>query len=316
MAHRPDDLLQSQRAFVAHASHQLRTPLTALRLRLENLQDGLGEQPSAEIEAAIDEATRLATLVTDLLQLARADARPLVGVADLVRLTADRVDTWSAVAEPDGIMLHPEASGRPMFVRAVPGAIEQILDNLLDNAVTASPPGSAVVVAVTTAPGSHRLTISDAGPGLTDEQKANATQRFWRGDTTTPGTGLGVAIVDALVSASDGTLELADAPGGDLSCRSPCKLQPTLTRVRRPIRTVEHTSSTDLRASQDLPPLALGWDDDYRAGAVGHQLVRHRSEQQAFEAAEASRAEHEQVGIGGGGQQRSRREVVDGALCD
>ena len=105
MARRLDELLRSQRTFVADASHQLRTPLTALRLRLDNLQSRLPAHTSTELDAAIDETTRLAALVTSLLQLARADEHPATGVADLARLTIDRVDTWTAVASPNAVTL-------------------------------------------------------------------------------------------------------------------------------------------------------------------------------------------------------------------
>jgi signal transduction histidine kinase len=91
MARRLDELLANQRSFVAHASHQLRTPLTALRLRLENLQRELPEEPSAELDAAIDETGRLAILVSSLLRLAHADEDPTTGVADLAQLAIDRV---------------------------------------------------------------------------------------------------------------------------------------------------------------------------------------------------------------------------------
>lgn len=223
MAGRLDVLLQAQRTFVADASHQLRTPLTALRLRLENLQSGLPEGSSAELDAAIDETSRLTTLVTDLLQLARTDEHPASGVADLAELTADRVDTWTAVAEGKHVTLHyevsghHEVSGRAALVRVIPGAIEQILDNLFDNAVNASPSGATITARITPKADSYELTIADQGPGLTDEQKAHATRRFWRADTTRPGTGLGLAIVDALARASGGNVDLADAPGGGLA---------------------------------------------------------------------------------------------------
>jgi signal transduction histidine kinase len=217
MARRLDDLLQAQRAFVADASHQLRTPLTALRLRLENLQSRLGTEGAAELDAAIDETTRLAALVADLLQLARTDEHPASGPADLAQLTAERVDTWSAIAEANGVTLRHDELGRPALVRVIPGAIEQILDNLFDNAVRAAPAGTTVTAEIEATAGSYELTIRDEGPGLSDEHKTQATRRFWRGDTTNPGTGLGLAIVDALATASGGTVELADVPGGGLA---------------------------------------------------------------------------------------------------
>ena len=141
MALQLDGLLRSHRAFVADASHQLRTPLTALRLRLENLQSHLAEveRPAGideEVERAIDETGRLTELVTNLLQLARADDQPATATEDLRLLTRDRVDTWTAVAEERGVtLIGPTGDGAAVVVRTVPGAIEQILDNVLDNAL-------------------------------------------------------------------------------------------------------------------------------------------------------------------------------------
>ena len=109
MARRLDDTLAAQRTFVADASHQLRTPLTALRLRLENLQSRLQGLEEDELDAAIDETSRLSELVNDLLQLARADEQPPTASFDLTQLALDRVDTWSAIAETRGITLRTAA---------------------------------------------------------------------------------------------------------------------------------------------------------------------------------------------------------------
>jgi signal transduction histidine kinase len=103
------------------------------------------------------------------------------------------------------------------MVRAVPGAIEQILDNILDNAVRASPGEGVVTVGIEEGTDTVALRIEDRGSGLTDEEKSQATRRFWRGDTSTPGTGLGLAIVDALASASGGSTVLSDTGGGGLT---------------------------------------------------------------------------------------------------
>jgi signal transduction histidine kinase len=217
MADRLDALMMEQRAFVADASHQLRTPLTALRLRLENLQSRLAGDEAAELDAIIEEGSRLAALVADLLQLARADQHPSPADVDLAALVAERVDTWSAVADVDGVRLALDAPTGPLLAAAVPGAVEQILDNLLDNALKVSPPGSTVTVTVGPGHGQHRLSVSDQGPGLSDDDKPRAPQRFWRGDTSTPGTGLGLAIATALASASGGHLDLTDTPGHGLT---------------------------------------------------------------------------------------------------
>jgi signal transduction histidine kinase len=216
MAVRLAAILDEQRSFVADASHQLRTPLTAMRLRLENLQVRLHSDDAAEVEAAIDETSRLAQLVNDLLQLARADeAQALVSV-DLATLAAERIDTWSAMADLQDVHLELTGAESPVMVRAMPGAIEQILDNTLDNAMNVSAPGSTLEVHIEGGDGVARLIVRDHGPGMSDADKARATRRFWRGGSTTPGTGLGLAIVEALVRRSKGTLQLRDAPGGGL----------------------------------------------------------------------------------------------------
>jgi signal transduction histidine kinase len=217
MAERLSALLEEQRAFVADASHQLRTPLTGLRLRLENLQARLPEAESGEVEAAIDEIARLSSLVSDLLQLARADRQATPSPHDLAEITADRVDTWGAMAETRGVTLVVRGTDRPAIVDAVPGAIEQILDNVLDNALSVSPDGAVITVEVLDRAGEYQLVVSDHGPGLSDQDKERALRRFWRGDTSTPGTGLGLAIAQALARGSNGALTIVDAPGGGLA---------------------------------------------------------------------------------------------------
>ena len=220
MAVRLDELLRRQRAFVGDVSHQLRTPLTALRLRLENLESHLaGESDRAELAAAVDETVRLSELVEDLLSMARLDQEPQLGTEDLDRLAAERVDTWTALAEDAGIEVAARLAGRPVEVTVVRGGVEQILDNLVDNALKVAPVGSTVVVAVHAGARHADLTVADRGPGLDDDQKSRAVQRFWRGDANVGGTGLGLAIVDALARAAGGTLSLEDNPDGGLVVR-------------------------------------------------------------------------------------------------
>lgn len=217
MAARLASMIRRQQDFVADASHQLRTPLTALRLRLENLQAGAGDaEEAAQVELAIDETARMATLVGDLLRLARADRRdPLVEV-DLAGAVADRIDTWSAVADASALSLDLRGERAHLGVWAMGGAVEQVLDNVLDNAISHSPADSTVTVTVERGSGQHRVVVADEGPGLSDEDKARATRRFWRGDQSRPGTGLGLAVVEGLLEASGGSLELRDAASGGL----------------------------------------------------------------------------------------------------
>ena len=137
-----------------------------------------------------------------------------MGRTDLAQLASDRVDTWTVVADQSDVSIRLD--GPPSAeVYAASGAIEQILDNLLDNAVAAVPGGSEIVVGVRPGPERTSLVVTDHGPGLDESQKSRALDRFWRGDTSRPGTGLGLSIVAALARSSQGTVELSDAtPSG------------------------------------------------------------------------------------------------------
>ena len=212
MAARLAALIGEQRSFVADASHQLRTPLTAMRLRLENLQSRVSPGQQGELDALIDESDRLAALVADLLQLARADEQAPVADVDLRSLVTDRVEMWRAFVADRDIAIDLQAPEGSVVARAVPGAVEQVLDNLLDNAQNASPDHATLRIELVAGEHEHVLRISDQGPGLSDEDKEQAVRRFWRGDASTPGTGLGLAIATALVEGSGGTIQLTDAP--------------------------------------------------------------------------------------------------------
>lgn len=219
MAARLRHAIDEQRAFVADASHQLRTPLTALRLRLENVQsEGLPSQ-SADLEAAHAEIDRLALLVEQLLHLARSERlRERIRV-DARQVTVDRVDTWSAVAEARSIALTAAVPVEPLGVELLPDALEQILDNLIDNALQASADGAQVELRVGATGTTVIVEVIDHGIGLSGDEKARALDRFWRGTRSGQGTGLGLSIVQALATAHKGSVELVDTPGGGLTVR-------------------------------------------------------------------------------------------------
>ncbi len=231
MAERLDAQLAEQRAFVADASHQLRTPLTALRLRLENTQEqlrplatqeadpGALEVQRSELTAAVSEVDRLTELVAGLLRLARAEQRSgdVTETADLCALARDRVDTWHAVAEAEEVDLAFSAEVPDLPVLATASGVEQVLDNLIDNAVAAAAAGGTkVVVEVGAEHEGAWLTVSDDGAGLDDEDKQRAVDRFWRGHSERPGTGLGLPIVAELMDAFGGDVTLGDSPEGGL----------------------------------------------------------------------------------------------------
>jgi signal transduction histidine kinase len=210
-------LLDSQRAFVADASHQLRTPLTALRLRLENLEATIPPAAAEDLGAAVAETGRLARLVDGLLVLARAEAAPgRREVVDLAAVVADRQAAWAPLAAEHQVEL-TVWPGPPTPVWAVPGALEQVLDNLLANALRATPAGSRIQLAIRQVGGWVELHVTDQGPGMPADQRERAFDRFWRGPASErDGTGLGLAIVRQLLEASGGTAELHPNPDGGL----------------------------------------------------------------------------------------------------
>jgi len=216
MAAQLERLVESQQAFVADASHQLRTPLTALRLRLENLERDVAPPGRAELEGALAEVERLGRLVEGLLALARADAGVLPEeTVDLERAVGERVGAWRALAEEREVELVGDADGA-RTARASPERLGQVLDNLLANALEVSPRGGSIRLAARPSADWVELHVVDQGPGMAPEERAHAFDRFWRASGEGSGFGLGLAIVRRLVVADGGEVELREAPGGGL----------------------------------------------------------------------------------------------------
>lgn len=217
MAERLQELVSAQQAFVADASHQLRSPLTALRLRLENVAaTAPGITASEDMDAILTELDRLSRVVDGLLLLARSEGRrPERSAVDVDAVIEDRCAAWAALAEEAGIEL---ATGDTHggIALLVPGHLEQILDNLLANAMEATPPGRSVTVAARRAGADVEIHVVDQGRGMGPEERRHAFDRFWRGAASHPGTGsgLGLAIVRQLARASGADVELREAPHG------------------------------------------------------------------------------------------------------
>lgn len=230
-AARLEHLLASQRAFAGEASHQLKTPLAALRLRLENLENDIALHARGSLDAAMTETDRLARMVEGLLAMARLDEsagdREHI---DLDLVCAERHHAWTPLFERHGVRL-TLTGDRAGEVVALPGAVEQILDNLLSNALRVSPPGTTVCVDPRRrVPHERRfphhrpaaapwveLHVMDEGPGMTEEQRRRAFDRFWRApDAPKGGTGLGLALVQRLAHASGGEARLGVSPLGGL----------------------------------------------------------------------------------------------------
>ena len=214
MADRVDHLIGAHRRFVADASHQLRTPLTALQLQLETLEGAPPAQRRKKVEAALAETERLGQLVESLLVLARADAGPVAEVTvDLGDAVRDRAAVWEPVAREHDVALRVEVPPDAP-VRMMSGAIEQVLDNLISNAIAVSPAWSAIRLTVITDAAEVELHVTDEGPGMTAEQREQAFERFWRAPASAGrGFGLGLAIVHQLVTASGGDVRLQPGAG-------------------------------------------------------------------------------------------------------
>jgi signal transduction histidine kinase len=217
MAAEIERLLDAQQQFVADASHQLRTPLTALRLRLENLDARLAPSEHSAIAMVIADVARLSRIVDGLLVLARDDAAGLATEEiDLAGAARSRGDAWREVAtEHDVALVVAAAPGSRATV--TPGAAEQLIDNLVDNALTVSRPGDTIEIRVARAGERVELHVVDQGPGLTLEARERAFDRFWRApDAAAGGSGLGLAIVRRLAESSGGGARLDATPGGGI----------------------------------------------------------------------------------------------------
>jgi signal transduction histidine kinase len=218
MAERVEGVVESQRGFAGDASHQLRTPLTALRLRLDRAAELMADDDAAvsQVDAARDEIDRLQRLVDGLLVLARAEGRDQeTAEVDITRIAADRVEAWQPLADERGVHIELDAPGMAM-AQAVPSATEQIIDNYVDNALEVAPAGTTILVTVRLDAAGVVLLVDDEGPGLPQVDRQHAFDRFWRGRQDGAGSGLGLAVVASLAAAGRGQVWLAESPRGGL----------------------------------------------------------------------------------------------------
>jgi signal transduction histidine kinase len=215
MAARMEALIHGHRAVVADVSHQLRTPLTALRLRLDLLAAGADDATAAEFAGAQEEIARLSRLVDGLLAVARAETavpRPVPVRVDQV--VDERVTAWEPVARERRVSLTGRCgAGLTAFLGA--GDLEQVIDNLVANALDAVDEGATVRIEGTATRERVRLCVVDDGPGMTAAAREAAFRRF--GNPEASGSGLGLAIVHRLATANGGTVRLQDTAGGGLT---------------------------------------------------------------------------------------------------
>jgi two-component system, OmpR family, sensor kinase len=206
------------RQFIADASHELRTPLAAIRGYAElSRRAELAPETEYSIVRISSQAERMTTLVEDLLLLARLDAgRPLErGPVDLTHLVLDAVDDAYAAGMDHRWQL--DLPDEPVVVTGDGSRLTQVLTNLLANARTHTPPGTTVTVGLAPAGDGVALTVVDDGPGIAPELLPHVFERFARGSASrsreTGSTGLGLSIVDAVVAAHGGHVEVHSRPG-------------------------------------------------------------------------------------------------------
>ena len=204
---RLDEGMQQQREFTANAAHQLRTPLTVLAANIDMMSDAA---LAAKLRYDVDLMSRI---VTQLLLVARLENLN-IKVDEQVELRTtvrEAAENLGALAISTQKTLEVDEPAAPVFVRGNTHAVVAAVSNLIENALNHSPPGGAVKIRVTDSPS---IEVLDSGPGVPPHLRERIFERFWRGESSKEGAGLGLAIVRRIMRALRGDVSVADAPGG------------------------------------------------------------------------------------------------------
>ncbi len=195
------------------------------------------------LDEALGEVDRMTGILNALLLLARAESgtrgpEPV----DVLAVTEERVACWRLVAQPQQIALAIDSESAPV-VLAVPGTLDQILDVFLDNALRAAPAGTTIHLRLVEDAGRVAVQCIDAGPGMSEAERARACDRFWRGANAASGegSGLGLAIAASLARANDGHVLLQEAPGGGLQAEARLPAWPASAPQPTNAAFLEHT---------------------------------------------------------------------------
>jgi signal transduction histidine kinase len=226
MAGEMEGLERLRRDLVANVSHELKTPLSALRAHLENLSDGVEEANPALLQVMLEQSERLSRLVDELLELSRLESgeRPLelepIRLAPLVERVVKEIE----VARPDRrVEIRNEVPSDLPAVEADRQRIHQLLFNLLDNAHRFTPPGGVVSIRAARENGSCEVSVEDTGPGIPAEHLPLVFERFYRVDPSRSrddgGTGIGLAIARSVVEAHGGRIWAESSLGGGSTFR-------------------------------------------------------------------------------------------------
>ncbi|MEQ9398942.1 MAG: ATP-binding protein [Longimicrobiales bacterium] len=229
MLERIQGAFEAQRRFTADASHELRSPLTAMRgeLELALRRERAGEEYRRVLDSTLEEVNRLSLITEALLTLARSDAHALELAreeTDLVDLAGQVVARREARAGAKNLRLVLEAR-EPVQAWVDPRLLSQVVWNLVDNALRFTPEGGTVRVVVRTTERHAVLCVEDTGPGFGPGDPARVFERFYRADAARPldgetsGTGLGLAIVKAVAEAHGGEVRAENVPSGGARVR-------------------------------------------------------------------------------------------------
>lgn len=214
---------QLRRNLTADVAHELRTPLHIIQGNLEGVLDGVYEPTAGHIEATLEETRMLARLVDDLQLLSQAEAGQLslhMEAVDVTELLADVETSFSGQAAVKNIDLQVSWAGEAaeLMVSGDVDRLDQVLSNLVINALRHTPEGGRVTLQADRHDGQIRMVVNDTGEGIREEDLPYVFDRFWRGDASRShvggaGAGLGLAIAKQLIEAHEGSIDVGSTPG-------------------------------------------------------------------------------------------------------
>ena len=211
---------QLRRDLVANVSHELKTPVAALRARLENLLDGVEDPDPATLETMLDQCDRLGAMVEQLLDLSRLESGDLLPELQPFALAemAGGVMAEVSAAHPGSQIAMEVRVPRGHVVEADPRLFHQVLFNLVDNAARFTPDGGRISVSSAAADGHWEVAVADTGPGIPEADLVNVFERFYRVDRSRSrddgGTGIGLAVARSIVEAHHGSIWAENDPDG------------------------------------------------------------------------------------------------------
>ena len=219
---RMEALETTRQKFISNASHELKTPVTAIRIAAENLQDGeaVGAEGEPSLRSIFRSVEKMTLLLNDISELSRIETGALIlepRSTPIGAFARELMEDIAVQAQGKGVRLRLELGPgvEGLFVDADPLRLHQLLENLLSNAVKFSPPEAEVSLVAAKAGGSLTWTVADQGPGIGEAEQARVFERFYRTASAraVPGTGLGLAIVKHLARLMGGEITLESEPG-------------------------------------------------------------------------------------------------------